>query len=226
MLHLLNDLVRNITIVVLMACFLEMLLPQGKLKKFVKVVLGFFILVSILNPVLNIFDQKTIHGVLAWQDPMVNQMEINRILKRGDNLSREITEETLNTYQENLAKQIEALVQLVPGVNWVEAKIMMESSEGEYQSVNIEKIHLKLGVGIDEEVIIDRNKGSTKINPITIDLDNLEEKAQNNTIDEIDEKSQGIIKMVEETLVGYFGFKREEIEVEIIKDLREDDQIE
>ena len=47
------DIVRNVLVIILVSSFFELLLPDGKVKPFVRFnIIGLFILISVLNPAL------------------------------------------------------------------------------------------------------------------------------------------------------------------------------
>ena len=151
MLDAISDLVRNVTIIVLIAGFLEMLLPSGEIKRFVKTVLGLFILVSMLNPLLGLFDKNVVSEVLAWQDP-IKGAELSTILGRGEELSEEMNEKAVDMYSNNLAKQIETVVKLVKGVAWVEADVQMLIDKTNPSLKAVDKVVLVVGTAAKEGV--------------------------------------------------------------------------
>jgi len=204
-----SDLVRNVTIIVLIAGFLEMLLPQGEIKKFVKAVLGLFILVSILNPLLGLFDRATVNEVLAWQDPIQETMELNSILKEGEEISREMNEKAVEMYRQNMAKQIETVVKLVRGVVWAEAEVQMKAERVSSGYEAIEKVFLRVGTDEKEE----EKGGIEKIKPINIKIDHAQEEIREN----LNKPNQEEIKeQIVETLKNFYNFREEQIEINII----------
>ncbi len=54
---ILTELVRNIIVLLLLTTFLEMILPSSNMQRFLKVVLGLFMLVTLLNPFLNLVNK-------------------------------------------------------------------------------------------------------------------------------------------------------------------------
>lgn len=214
MIDTISNLVRNVTIIILIACFLEMLLPQGEIKKFVKTVLGLFILISILNPILGLFDKNVVSEVLAWQDPIQEDIELNTILNQGESISKEMNEKAIEMYRINLAKQIETVVKLVKGVTWVEAEVEMEINNTNLNHESIEKVQLLVGTGENEK----KKEGVKEIKPIEIDINGPQEKPKKNIFKLGDEE---IKEQIIETLKNFYSFREEQLEVIMIEEHEE-----
>lgn len=48
--------IKSIVTVIILVSFLEMLMPEGKMKKYLNLILGFIIMLIILNPIINILN--------------------------------------------------------------------------------------------------------------------------------------------------------------------------
>jgi len=199
-----SELVRNVTIIVLVAGFLEMLLPSSEMKRFIKMVMGLFILISILNPLLSLFDRNVTSEVLAWQDP-VQGMELNTILKKGKSLSRKMDEKALELYGKSLAKQIETVVKLVKGVAWVEADVEMKKSGKKPNYDQIDRVVIVVGTG--ENNIPDAPE---KIAPIEVRI----EKQNKEVVRDSDKEM--LKQQITETLQDFYGLKEDQIHIVIM----------
>jgi stage III sporulation protein AF len=58
MINLLKDWAINIVIAAIFAAFIEIILPSSSMKKYIKVVLGFVIIIIIINPFINILNKN------------------------------------------------------------------------------------------------------------------------------------------------------------------------
>jgi len=50
----LTEIVKTFLVIIILASFLELLLPEGKVKPFVRFAIGLFILIAVLNPGLSL----------------------------------------------------------------------------------------------------------------------------------------------------------------------------
>ena len=114
----------EIIIAVIISIIIEMLVPDGKNKKYVKVVSGIYILYTIINPFLNISDIK-------FESVEVN----NNVLQTNADLT--VTNSYIGSLEEYLKSEIEALNYKVRDINVicdkdytniVEVKIKMQTS--------------------------------------------------------------------------------------------------
>lgn len=123
------EIVRNLLIIIMVSSFLELLLPDGNIKPFARLAMGLFILVAILNPALNLLYENREFKVNLW-DYQVNTNETEQILAEGQKINRRITEVNRQILQEKLEGQIEAMAMLVPGVEEVKIKALVDDSGG------------------------------------------------------------------------------------------------
>ncbi|MGI6066543.1 MAG: stage III sporulation protein AF [Bacillota bacterium] len=196
-----SELVRNVTIIVLIAGFLEMMLPSSELKRFIKMVMGLFVLVSILNPLISLLRQETAYEVFAWQDP-VQGMELNSILQEGEKLSRDINEKAAEMYADSMAKQMETIVKLVKGVAWVEADVEVKETGKHPDYGKIDRAVLVIGIGEQQE--------QNTIEPIKISISDEE------TNKTAQSENNEIKYRVVEALKNFYGLQEEQIHVVIV----------
>jgi len=135
MLDMISEMVRNIAVLVLLALFMELLLPFGELSRFIRMVMGLVLLAAVLNPILGLLKQEQLLPSFQKED---YSQETAAILDRGEELSTQMEDQALSEYEQSTVSQIEALVSLVDGVKSVEASAEADSQGG------IKKISLEV----------------------------------------------------------------------------------
>jgi stage III sporulation protein AF len=107
--------VKDIIFVVLFASFLELLLPSSNMQRFVRVIMGLFIMIAILNPIIDIVQN---HEALANQLPVLNSNSVNSavIMNRANSVSIEREKISIELYKKELAQQIKIVVLAIDGV--------------------------------------------------------------------------------------------------------------
>ncbi|MDN5346884.1 MAG: stage sporulation protein [Clostridia bacterium] len=123
----LADIVRQVALIVLLAAFLEMLLPRRGLTNYVRLVLGLFVLVAILNPIVGMLGRGGEVAVAAWD--LRPPPPLSEAVAKGRELARRNNEKALETYRHSLANQIKALVSLIPGAGEAEVEVEIEPGE-------------------------------------------------------------------------------------------------
>lgn len=124
--ELLIDMVRSLVVVILLASFMEMLLPAGNIRPFVRFAIGLFVLIAILNPVLKLLsgsqELKMDAWVLEWKDDRTEE-----ILREGQRLNQQLWQQTQQTVKSKVESQVTAVAGLVPGVHGLETRVDIDN---------------------------------------------------------------------------------------------------
>ena len=108
-------LIRQISIIAIMAAFLEMILPNGEMQKFIRFFMGLLILVVFLNPILAWENSGGEMAVIVQSKSPQNQT--TGILAAGQEMDRFLQEMAQKSLADDLSSQICALCSLVDGVD-------------------------------------------------------------------------------------------------------------
>ncbi len=108
MLDIIGDLVKNLIVLVILASFVELTLPGNKFQPYIKLAAGIMILISILNPLLQLF------SLVPDLEKEIKQMGSFNL--EGHNYDREeglefYQESILNEYEWRLQKQVKEIVE-------------------------------------------------------------------------------------------------------------------
>jgi stage III sporulation protein AF len=154
--------VKSIVMVVLFATFLEFLLPASSMQRFVRVIMGLFIMLSILNPLINVLHSQILpEPVAVFGNPATRASEIERASQDAAKGRSQLTHEM---YRKDLAKQIRALVMAVEGVAEVRVAVETNDEEGSKNIGAIKKIVLYVQPGLTST--------NSKIKKVSIDTTN------------------------------------------------------
>jgi stage III sporulation protein AF len=124
---LLAEIVRNVLVIIIIASFLELLLPVGSTRPFVRFAIGLFVLIAVLNPVLvYLFDNKQF-SVNLW-DYQIDDSITEAIEEHGREINQKITAQNQAQYEDKITGQISSVAQLVPGVEKVEAEVEIDAN--------------------------------------------------------------------------------------------------
>lgn len=128
----------GLIVAIIISIIIEMLIPENKTKKYIKVIIGIYIIFVILSPLFKIFDYK------------FDELNIFEFETTSSDIHDEIKDVYVIGIEQSIKKEIEELGFLVGEINlFIDEK---------YE--NIEKIELKVKekLGIVEPVIIDTKK--------------------------------------------------------------------
>jgi stage III sporulation protein AF len=100
----LTEIVRNILVIIIMASFLELLLPEGAIRPFVRFAIGLFVLIAVLNPVLGYFFDDS-NFQITWWDYQMEAVEEESLLRRGQEINQNIMNHNQSLLKEKLEGQ-------------------------------------------------------------------------------------------------------------------------
>lgn len=187
----LAGMVKNVLVIIIMASFLEILLPEGRVKPFVRFAIGLFIIIAVLNPVLNVLFDKKDFEVNLWDYNLSPEQE-REVLERGSRLNQQLTSTGESSFAEKIEGQISAVAMLVPGVKEVETRAALDSEGGLKKLDLIVRPEGNTGLPGEGDEIRAFSKGGEQSPPA--DQEQMEEKIR------------GVIN-------NLYGFKNIEIEI-------------
>ncbi len=197
------QLVRNIVFLVLLATFLEMLLPLKETRRFVEVIFGLFVVVAVLNPVVALFDQKRFLTQEVYQE--VGAEELEAILSRGEELQRAAAVEARAVYGKRLEDQIRTMACLVPGVGAAVVKVEQEAWDPSLQSVGgVERVFITLRPEEDD------NQSIPPVERVYVSSEADEPDPGNRNPEGRQGREEARLR-VQETIASFFGLRKEQV---------------
>lgn len=137
---------KDIIFVVLFATFMELLLPSSSMQRFIRVIMGLFIMLTILNPVLNFIEKymntgQELSTVVTTINTATNGNVTPSMVSEREQLSYEL-------YKKELARQIQAVVTTVEGVADAVVAVEVNSTENGKLAGSIKNIIIYVKPGI------------------------------------------------------------------------------
>lgn len=173
---------KGIVVAVIIATIIEMILPDNTSKKYIKIIIGIFIVYTIISPVINQFTGEDISEYIK-----VNEViETSSDVVESNEISKNTTSSIKKIYTQNLENDLKTKLK---AKGYVAGSVSINISNDE--SYNIEKIDIK----IDEKTAVAKEQKQTKtivdnIKSVKIKIEN--NNSQNNEI--INENDKNEIK--------------------------------
>lgn len=143
--------VKNIIMVVLFASFMELLLPNSNMQRFVRAIMGLLIMLAVLNPLLELFDNHHFGAMLTNQNKLfANSSATSQMDHSIETLTREKEKLSLDVYKKNLSQQIRSLVTPVQGVKDAQVEVELSSPATDHSVVVINNITVSIRPGSQE----------------------------------------------------------------------------
>lgn len=122
----LKEWIRNIVVLVLFAGFMELLLPSNNMKRFVQVIVGLFVLTTLLEPFAMLLN-KVKEGP-SFDLPAVADYRTGQVIESGKELAERQQTKVLEEYRRNVARQVASLLELSTQDKVLEVKAEVEET--------------------------------------------------------------------------------------------------
>ncbi len=220
MMEWVREWLRNIIVIVLLATFADLLLPNSEMQKYAKMVLGLLVIITIISPILTVFEQFS-----------MNEMIQNLEQELG------VREASSSSYQENVEKDDQEdyekqVLQRVEDSMQIQLQKLVEQKKM-YASIKEMKLDAAVTNGIWEiaklEVTVIQNNTSTsseageesikevqtvKVTSIYIDSNNTMSNDNNKN-----EEDNQLAEQVKEIIQKEWSIEKEKITVIVEPDL-------
>jgi stage III sporulation protein AF len=123
----LQNLVRNLAVILLLATFLEMLLPNKSMRGFVQMVMGLFVISAVLAPITTFLHTPMSLEIPAWTAIAPQDLPAIATEGQGTKVGRDAVQEQ---YRQILVHQIETLALGTKGVKAAAVDIKFEEGAG------------------------------------------------------------------------------------------------
>jgi stage III sporulation protein AF len=159
MLAAISEWLKNIILVVLFGSFLDLLLPSSGMQRFVRVILGLFILLAVLTPVIDLLQGRIMPEPLPAIGGQ-SKAAGDRVSGGAERVVRERDRLAVEQYKKDLARQIRAVVMAVDGV--ADARVAVELAQAADRPFAVAKVIVYVQPGLVAE---DRKVARVEIGP-------------------------------------------------------------
>ncbi|MEL1135175.1 stage III sporulation protein AF [Desulfitobacterium sp. THU1] len=172
LLESIQTVVRNLAIILLLASFLEMLLPSKSMKGFVKLVMGLFVISAILTPLTSLMGMTMETGIPAWTENAAQELPVLASGEDGEVIGTNAVQEQYKTI---IVNQIKALAVGMEEIKSIQVNVELASGTGGLTDIpRIEQIFIHIyreeqGVRPIEEVVIEMNESKSDREPMLSD---------------------------------------------------------
>lgn len=210
---IIKDLVQTLIIIVVLAVFLEMFLPRGKMMPYVKMVMGLLIIIAVLQAISGLLRQnwfQDVPGVKARVEGPAPPLE--EIMTAGKQLEYKNRDLALENYREGISRQIQALARLNPRAGVVDAEVELSKEPGEKYYGKIKKITLIVKPSAREGEIT--GQGGSDIQPVHIKVGETPLKEEERKGREISPEIKKAAREVADSIADFYNLSPDEISIE------------
>lgn len=211
MIEFLKDWVLNIITLVMFIVLIEIIVPTGKIKKFINLISGFILIIAIITPFLNLFtDGIDIREFEISTRNFINKKEIE---KKSYILQEKQLKQISGLYRKKIINQLEESAKQVEGVIDAKGDVIINEDYSSNHFGEIKRAYLK--IKLDQE---EQDAGSAvKIEKIKIGVDGDGKAEKDKSMERIREegKESEVIDRVEEKISKLLNIQKENVVVSI-----------
>lgn len=165
---IIRDLMQTIVVIVVLAVFMEMLLPQGAMRRYLKIVMGLLIILAVLQAAATALNSHFLQDVPDLVPVGGDVPSWEQIMVAGQSLSDLGRDEAALTYREEVAKQVLTIARLNPGVTAVDAEVKTGGEWQDIQSITITFSPGDSGIGTRDGM--EPEKGLVQVDDVVIQV--------------------------------------------------------
>ncbi|MTI79975.1 MAG: stage III sporulation protein AF [Firmicutes bacterium] len=199
--EILRQLVQSLVIIVMLAVFLELLLPSGTMRNYVKMVMGLLVTIAVLQVASNYF-----HGDFNTHVPKISTApaaSLEQVETSAKELSDQYKSRAVEDYRTGIAKQVLALARLNQDVSVLDAQVELNTSEGE----NFGRLQLIQLTVTDKEEI---NGDSKIVEPVEIEVGTNDKPVEPQ---QIPPENQQAMHQLAKTVADFYNLPEEQVQV-------------
>ncbi len=198
MIEFLENWVINIVTLVIFLLLLEILLPSGKIKKFVNLISGFILMAALINPFLGFINKDIDLKSLQFSES--NFLDKKDIEEKSKILNDKQMKQIAEVYRGKIIKELEDSIKDVNGISDVEADVIINEDYKSETFGDIKRVYLSIKPEEDGNSV----KPVRKIEEISINGDQDHKK-------EVKEVNGEMKRQIEDKVTEFLGMKKENI---------------
>ena len=196
--------VKSILIIILMTAFLEIVLPRSDIKRYINLIIGLFIIIAALNPILAIFNTGFDFEVLSAVPEGITG-DTEALINQGRDIARTRDNRAAGDYKEKLEKQVKSLSGLYQNTNVADVQVDMvaDTAAPDFGKIN------KIVLWIDDSVGI---QGQAGVDEVEVNIE-VGQGGTENLQDPEKSETPGTDRGLREMVADFYGLSPEQIEI-------------
>lgn len=207
--ELLREWIITIISTIIFIAFVEILIPNSKQKRYIDMVVGFLIVIVILNPLINI-----INSGIDFEGEILevsNELELATAKNRVDNIKFNNNEAIVKLYKDKISIQLKNRIEENTEYLVEEAIVKIEE---DIENVNFGSIN-SFDITLKGDFKNEKNKDSveSKIEPVQINI--AIDKKSNNTVEANSILIDNEVDLIKDDISNFYSLDRESITIYI-----------
>jgi stage III sporulation protein AF len=208
--EVIRSLVQNLIVIIILAVLLEMFLPAGGMRNYVKMVMGLLIIVAVVQAVGNLvrWDYAGDFPALTAQD---YQGKYPEILEAGKKLAEDQQQKALDEYKNGIARQAMALSRTNNEISILGVEVKVQNDQSKTGYGQLQEMILTVGpksAGADVKADGPLIK---EVEPVSVGSGHTISTDRQDGAEELPHEKA--VAALVETLANFYNLKQEQIKV-------------
>ncbi len=166
MINATGNLVRYIVILLFLAVILEMILPQGTFRRYLRVLVGILLIFTILSPL-----QKIMHMAPLWDGDFlspqtgINDSSLEQVLAKGERMQEENLHLALQDYRHNIFMLLEKELDDKFAKKLLQLDFVLDEESSSKNFGAVQELSLIVG---DQEAATQKKREASKVQKVSI----------------------------------------------------------
>lgn len=204
----LRELIQTIVVIVVLAVIMEMLLPRGDMRRYVKMVMGLLIILAVMQSVVGAINSEFFQEVPQVTSTDSGAPSLDDIMAAGQQLSEINEEAAVHKYSAGVAKQVLSLAKLQADVTVLDAQVKIKK-----QSNNIDEITIYFGTGTETQDYEKRDGAILDVQPVVVNIDNSQVGPTEENVAMPTEDERKAASNVARTIIEFYNLNSGQVKV-------------
>lgn len=126
--EIVRSLVQSLIFVIILAVIMEMFLPIGEMKKYVKMVMGLLIIIAVVQAVVELTN-RNYSGEFPFLTHKEDKMQLSGIIEAGTRISSSQIDKAIENYRKGISSQVMGLARLNKDTDVVDVCVEIQSDQ-------------------------------------------------------------------------------------------------
>lgn len=133
---ILRELIQTIIVIVVLAVLVEMLLPGGDMRRYVKMVMGLLIIMAVMQAAAGVINSDLVRDIPAVTATDSGAPPLDDIMAAGQGLAKEDRDLAVRQYSEALSSQVLSLARMNGELQVLDARVTVDENSA-IEEINI-----------------------------------------------------------------------------------------
>ncbi|HEY9061316.1 MAG TPA: stage III sporulation protein AF [Pseudobacteroides sp.] len=134
----------NIVTLVIFIVLLEILVPSGKMKKYINLISGFLIMITLITPFLKFIQkEQDLKGLEFSETVNINKIDIDQKSKL---LSKNQSKQIIEVYRQKIITQLESYIKQNEEIESVKADVTVDEDSSSEKYGEIKRVYMSLNL--------------------------------------------------------------------------------